>query len=236
MANLKHVGRIKTNKRRVIVAYRTVPNEPYNALVVPTESLPADEHDALIRLVESATGQQAYELAEAMFRSTLPDGRNMLTSFHASGQLRKVATKDIEMTPDHVTSIGLDQLNEVIAQQKGVSVADLALTPTETKDVERVAREKAAKEKAISEAETVGDDDPVVIAMKAANSVALDEAVVVANVAPLTNAELAMQLIRQAETMLTEAKALQAKAEELAPTPKKTTPRRTPTAKKKESV
>jgi hypothetical protein len=235
MANLKHVGRIKNNKRRVIVAYRTVPNEPYNALVVPTESLPADEHDALIRLVESATGQQAYELAEAMFRSTLPDGRNMLASFHATGHLRKVATKDIEMTPDHVTSISLDQLNEVIATQKGVSVADLALVPTETRDVERVAKEKAEKEKAISEADTVGDDDPVVIAMKASNSVPLVEAVV-ADVAPLTNESLALQLVQQAEAMIREAKALQAKAEELAPAPKKTTARRKPAAKKTTSA
>ena len=35
----KHVGRIKTNKRKVIVAYKTVPNEPEQCLVVTTENL-----------------------------------------------------------------------------------------------------------------------------------------------------------------------------------------------------
>ena len=42
----KHVGRIKTNRRKVIVAYRTVPGEPENCVVVTTENLMAEEHDA----------------------------------------------------------------------------------------------------------------------------------------------------------------------------------------------
>jgi len=236
MANLKHVGRIRTNKRRVIVAYRTVPNEPLNALVVPTEALPADEHDALIRLVESPSGQQAYELAEAMFRTTLPDGRNMLSSFHATGQLRKVATSDIEMTPDHNTVLGLDKLNEMIAQQKGVSIENLALTPTVTDDVERVAREKAAKEAAIKATEPASDDDPVVAAMRAAANVASDESVPVPSVEPLTDAALATQLRSQADAMFKEAQALRKQADELAPAIKKTTTVKKPAAKKKESV
>ena len=57
MPNIKHVGRIKNNKRRVIVAYRTLPGDPYNCLVVLTESLPSDEHDVLIKVVESPAGQ-----------------------------------------------------------------------------------------------------------------------------------------------------------------------------------
>ena len=44
----KHVGRIKTNRRKVIVAYRTVPGEPENCVVVTTENLMTEEHDALL--------------------------------------------------------------------------------------------------------------------------------------------------------------------------------------------
>ena len=95
-----------------------MPGDAESALVVLTESLPADAHDALVKLVESAAGQQAYELAEAMERTYLPDGMNMLYGFHKTGCLRKVATKEIEMLPDAKSSIKLDELNKMIAQQK----------------------------------------------------------------------------------------------------------------------
>ena len=47
--NMKHVGRVVSSKRKVIVAYRVVPGEPNNCIVVTTENLAADEHDALIK-------------------------------------------------------------------------------------------------------------------------------------------------------------------------------------------
>lgn len=128
MAFLKHVGRIRTNKRRCIVAYRTIPGDPYSALVILTEALPADEHDSLIKLVESPAGQDAEELALAMARTYLPDGRNMLSGFHSTGHLRKVSTSDIEMTPDTKSVINLDELNNILAQQKGIALENLAIT------------------------------------------------------------------------------------------------------------
>jgi len=136
---LKHVGRLKSNKRKVVVAYRVVPNEPENCIVVTTESLDAADHDSLITAVESASGQSAYEFGEAMARAQLSDGRNMLTGFHTTGKMVKVPTNAVEMTPDTHTTIDLDVLNNTIAEQKGVTVADLALAGTaraETKTVE----------------------------------------------------------------------------------------------------
>ena len=53
MADLKHVGRLTTNNRKLIVAYRVLPDDPDNCLVVHTESLDAADHDELIKLVES---------------------------------------------------------------------------------------------------------------------------------------------------------------------------------------
>jgi len=126
---LKHVGRISKTKRRVIVAYRVVPNEPTQCVVVTTENLMAEEHDALMKLVESDAGQNAPHLATAMARATLPDGRNMLASFHKTGKMLKVDTSKVEMTPTTVDVINLDKLNEIIAEQEGVSVADLAPGP-----------------------------------------------------------------------------------------------------------
>jgi len=50
---LKHVGRFKSNKRKIVVAYRTLPNDPYHCVVVTTENLESADHDQLIKLVES---------------------------------------------------------------------------------------------------------------------------------------------------------------------------------------
>lgn len=158
MANIKHIGRLRNNKRRVIVAYRTLPGDARSALVVFTDSLPSDEHDALINLVESNVGQDAYELAEAMARSWLPDGRVMLTGFHNTGRLAKIATKDIEMTPNINSSIALDELNEVVAKQRGIGIEDLALRPTESQDV-RQANQQAQAVTAIPAVEPLTDED-----------------------------------------------------------------------------
>jgi len=123
---LKHVGRMAKNKRKVVVAYRVVPGEPENCIVVTTENLMAEEHDALMKAVESDAGQSTNEFSEVMNRTRLPDGRVMLPAFHTTGKLAKVPTADVEMTPDRNNTIRLNELNEVIAQQKGVTVADLA--------------------------------------------------------------------------------------------------------------
>jgi len=195
MPNLKHIGRIKNNKRRAIVAYRTIPNDPYSALVVLTESLPADEHDTLMKLVESPSGQQSDELAIAMSRSYLPDGRNMLAGFHATGQLKKIATDQIEMTPNSQTSILLSELNELIAKQKGVAIEDLAVKPS------------GQQEKTVN---------PATVTPSTTN-----EETVINNSVELTADDLAAQMRSQADAMFKEAKKLREKAEELVPTKRK---------------
>ena len=123
---LKHVGRLKNNKNKVVVAYRTVPGDSSHAVVVNTPALSADEHDSLMTTVESQAGQDAYEFAEMMARATLPDGRNMLAAFHQTGKMMKVAVEEVEMQPDHQTVMPLDELNQMIAEQKGVETTQLA--------------------------------------------------------------------------------------------------------------
>ena len=108
---LKHVGRDAKTHRKVIVAYRVVPGEPDNCLIIKTESLDAASHDSLMTAVESNAGQNADEFAEAMFRTTLPDGLNMLTGMQKYGKLVKVPTASIDMTPDTKSSINLAELN-----------------------------------------------------------------------------------------------------------------------------
>lgn len=129
MQSLKHVGRIKGSNKKVLVAYRTLPGDAYSCLVVPTENLPDELHNAIINLVESSTAQEAYEFAEALDRTQFPDGSRMLPHLHVSGRLVKVGTEQVEMTPSINASILLSELNQIIAEQRGIAVDDLHIKP-----------------------------------------------------------------------------------------------------------
>lgn len=202
MANLKHVGRHKTNQRKCIVAYRVVPNDPDNCLVVFTDTLDSDAHDSIIKLVESNAGQNAYEFAEAMHRNTLPDGRNMLVALSRTGKLNKTPTKDIEMVPNSQTSISLDELNKVVAEQKGVTVADLALQSDSGQNQSQPAE---APQETVAEAPVVNEE-------------------------VITDEQLAAQYRSQADALYKEAKRLREQAEELVPTKRKTAKKTTATS------
>lgn len=194
---LKHIGRIAKNGRKVIVAYKVVPNEPDHCIVVTTENLMAEEHDTLIKLVESAAGQEADDLATAMARTPLPDGRNMLAAFHTTGKMVKVPTNTVEMTPTTQTKIMLNELNEIIAQQRGITVADLAIGGSTAPKQETVSKVAATAEAAV-ETLQAGTDDV------------------------LTDEDLARQYRSQADAFYKEAKRLRDEAEKLSPT-KRTT-------------
>ena len=192
MATLKHVGRIKNNQKKCCVVYRVLPGDPNTALVVLTQSLDASEHDALISLVDSSTAQQSDELGEAMARAQLPDGRNMLAGFHTTGKLLKVATNQIEMTPNNTTTVQLDVLNNAIAEQKGVTVNDLAIKDAKGQTV------PVAKDAPVDATEVYTD---------AAGGV-------------LSDADLAKSYRSQADRLSKEAAQLRRQAEELVPTKK----------------
>ena len=127
MSEIKHIGRIIATGKKCVVAYRTLPGDAYNCLIVPTENLPDSYHDALINLVESNVGQSSYEFAEAMARTGFPDGTIMLTTLHQRGGLVRMSTDQIEMLPRPAVTILLSELNQMIAEQRGLAVDDLSL-------------------------------------------------------------------------------------------------------------
>lgn len=124
---LKHVGKMKHNDAKVCVVYRTLPGDAHSALVVGTSSLADQYHNALMQVVESQDGQQANELGDALSTRFFPDGTNMLEQLHLTGKFVKVATDKVWMTPDTQTTISLDELNLMIAEQKGVALDDLSI-------------------------------------------------------------------------------------------------------------
>lgn len=130
---MKHVGKMKNNSARIAVVFRTVPGEPTNALVVGTNGLPDSYHDSLMSIIESDQGQQANELADILAVRRFPDGEVMLSWLHNRGHLKKVPTNLVLMTPNNQTQVQLDELNKLIAEQKGTTVEEAAGDAPEAK-------------------------------------------------------------------------------------------------------
>lgn len=191
---IKHVGKMKNNSARVAVVYRTLPGEPMSALVVGTNGLPDAYHDALMELIESDSGQQANELADILAVRRFPDGAVMLSYLHGRGHLKKVPTDMVLMTPNTQTQIPLNELNELIAKDKGVRVEDLAITDG-TQQTQQPAAPKV-EEQIVLPTETV--------------KVAVPEQ-------PVT----ASDLRSMADKLFKEAQALRKKADEMDPPAKK---------------
>lgn len=73
-------------------------------------------HDEIMKQLESPAGQQADNLAEALFRAIMADGRNVLEVLHREGFMKKVATSQVIMSPTLNTKIRLDELNNILAE------------------------------------------------------------------------------------------------------------------------
>jgi hypothetical protein len=112
----KHVG--KHGDRKVAIIYREVPGESHMCLVTYTELLNQHIHDPMMRCIESDIGQNSDELAEALSRSYAQDGRPILNVLHMEGQLKKVQTSQIIMTPAPNVKIKLDELNKMLTEMK----------------------------------------------------------------------------------------------------------------------
>lgn len=194
MSELKHVGRVRTTGRKCLVAYRTLPGDAYSCLIIPTESLPDSYHDSLINLVESNAAQESYEFAEALARTTFPDGSTMLPSLHVKGLLIKVPTDAIDMTPTTSVSIMLSELNQLIAEQRGVAIDDLSLKPSEA--------EKRTEE---AKAESTRTEKPAEVTPASAD---------------LSPEQQAKEYRSKADKLAKEAAAFRRMAEELVPTKK----------------
>jgi hypothetical protein len=209
---LKHVGRVKATGRKCLVAYRTLPGDAYNCLIVPTENLADSQHDAIINLVNSTAGQDAYEFAEVMARTNFPDGSIMLANLHVNGKLIKVATDQIEMTPNTQFKISLAELNQIIAEQRGVSVQDLAVQPEnqDKQEQKKVQVQEVGSAKDISP--KAGEDVTKTVSERQEEAAAL---------ASMTPEQKASKLRSDADRLYKEAAKLRKEAEDLSPTKKK---------------
>lgn len=203
---MKHVGKMKNNSAKIAVAYRTLPGDSASALVIGTNGLPDSHHDALMSLIESEAGQQANELADVLATRRFPDGSVMLAYLHSNGHLTKVKTSMVIMTPNSVTQLPLDQLNELIAKDKGVSVDDLAVkdegASTQKNNAQKLPSANSQESKKLVEEAPYHPGY---------------EGAVIKEDKPIT----ASDLRSMADKLFKEAQALRKKAEEMEPTKKK---------------
>lgn len=123
MANVKHVGKMNSGQR-VVVLFKTVPNETHNCLVTETAALPRDYHDRIMELVESDEGQQSADLADLLSRRFFSDGNNILSVLHTKGFIKKVNTKNVLLTPNVSTSVLLSEVNQFLLHKTDPKKAD----------------------------------------------------------------------------------------------------------------
>ena len=116
MAFMKHVG--KHGDRKVCILFRQVPGEDHMCLVIYPDTLHAHWQDSIQKALESDVAQQSEELADALHRSYLPDGRPVLETLHQERMIKKLRTADVIVTPTSDAKIRLDELNKMLNEMK----------------------------------------------------------------------------------------------------------------------
>lgn len=180
---MKHVGR--HGDKKVLILFRSVPDEDHMCLVTYSDKLPSFYHDSIMKVLESGQGQEANELSDALHRNLLPDGRNILNTLHREGHIKKVQTSQVIITPDPKNSVRLDELNRII---KEMSTGQEAVRRMAEIDAQAGLRDPAKNAKINASTHT-------------ANA--------------LSESNLANNLKQQAERMAAEAKGLLAESERL---------------------
>ena len=144
----KHIGRLKDSGANVAIIFRTVPDEPNHCLVIGPKFLDDTNHNAFMKTLETEEAQSSFELGSILSRRQFPDGTNMLQFLHTNNFLKKMPTKEITVTmgAGNDGEVSLDELNKLIAKERGVKVTELAVqdpTPNQTKTDEP--KKKATK-------------------------------------------------------------------------------------------
>jgi hypothetical protein len=172
--------------------FRQVPGEEHMALIIYPETLPAHWQQAVQSVLESDVAQQAEELADALHRNFLPDGRPILQTLHEERMIKKVRTGDIIVTPNQNATIRLDELNKMLNEMK---LGEDAIKKMAQNDASRgmVAPEVKRKAEAEFKAKQIKSTDPILQAPAAG---------------ALSDRDIAANMLAQAKKMELEAKQL----------------------------
>ena len=146
MSFFKHVG--KVNGKKVIIVKRSIGgDEPHMAVVIYSDIMPQKYHDDVMKILESTEGQASFELGTYLNRVSFPDGTNMLAFLHQGNYIKKMPTANIIVTMGSGTDgeVSLDELNKLIAEERGVKVSELAVADPTPKQTADASKKKTAK-------------------------------------------------------------------------------------------
>ena len=108
---IKHTGRVDSTNRRVVVVFPSIPEDQDNCLVVDINALEQSYHDGLMQAVESPEAQASNKLYEVLGRKLFWDGKNILTTLHEKGFLRRVPVDTITLLPSPTETLPLKEFN-----------------------------------------------------------------------------------------------------------------------------
>ena len=192
---LKHIGR--HGDRKVAILFREVPGEDHMCLVIYPETLPTHIHDSIMKTLESPVGQQATNLADALHRGVLPDGRPQLEALHREGMIKKIPSNQVIVTPNAQSNVKLDELNRII---KEMETGEAAINRLREIDKSTGLVDPAVKRKAEAEFKRLQERNVQPEPLLASVDGALDDK------------SLAMNMLSQAKRMESEAKGMIAEA------------------------
>ena len=208
---LKHIG--SHNDRKVVVLFRQVPSEDHMCLIVYSDLLPRLIHDEVMRCLESAPGQQADNLADALHRILMADERNALEVIHKEGFMKKVQTSQVIMTPTPATKIRLDELNKLLAEMALGADAVKRMTEVDSQSgLQNKKRDNSPPPRNVGEPAIKANPALAVPALQAGpNDVLTDEAIATQQLVQ------ANRMRNEATSLLAEAARLESEAASLSP-------------------
>jgi len=132
----KHIGELTQDRAKVAIIFRTVPGEAENCLVIGPKFLSDIQHNDFMKALESPEGQASFELGTYLARQKFSDGTDMLAMLHVDNFIKKMKTKDVIVTygPGDDGRVSLDKLNQMIADEKNISVSELAVKEDKSKE------------------------------------------------------------------------------------------------------
>ena len=204
----KHVG--EHNGKKVVIVQRAIPEEEHMCSVLYTQIIPTHYHDDVMRVLESAEGQDSNDFWMVLHRRPAQTGTNLLEAVAREGYLKKAPTNQVIVKPNARGSIRLDELNNLLR--------DAGQGEEAVRKLEELDRQRGYKDNR----KTSAPMQEVVETVSSIDGVMTD-----ADLAQL-NIKQANEMKAQAEVLLAEATRLEAEAANLDPSlAKKTRGRKT---------
>jgi len=182
-----------------------------------------------MKALESPIGQNAKELSDVLFRTTMADGRNALEVLHKEGFIKKVPTSQVLITPTAKSSVRLDELNGILDEMEKGEEAIKKMA-----DIDSNAGLQTKKRRTTEGREVGMPPNNASVSRTNLDVEATDSAAAYLKGA-LTDGDLAQSLTSQAEAMKAQAAQLLAEAKKLEQEANKFAPGKNATAKAKKT-